>query len=365
MAHASRKGSRKSWGGFLDHSFRDMNSEDYAYEDGNYRDMDSEDDEFDDGDSLDYNVKKLHPPRQNYTILSEEDTRRRQDEDITTISAVLSISKAWSSILMRHYNWSTSKVHEAWFADVEKVRKAVGLLEQPIVEIPEKVKELTCGICFEINSLDKMAASVCGHLFCVSCWAGYISTSINDGPQCLMLRCPDPSCNVAIDQDFIDRFASDKEKEKFSLYLLRSYIETNRKIKWCPAPGCGYAIEFEVGSSESSDVTCRCSYSFCWSCTEEIHRPVDCDTVAKWMLKHSSEGENVNWILAYTKPCPKWNHLGDILLVVSMPYNFHTAIEVEALAIRSMLLEGISEGYSCLMVESDQQAIMIELSPTQ
>ncbi|XP_043693878.1 probable E3 ubiquitin-protein ligase ARI8 isoform X1 [Telopea speciosissima] len=283
-----------------------MDSDDYVYEDGNYRDMDSEDDVFGDGDSLDYNVKKLQPQQQqNYTILSEEDIRRHQEEDITTISMVLSISKAWSSILMRHYNWSTSKVHEAWFADEEKVRKAVGLLEQPIVEIPEKGKEITCGICFEINSLNKMAAAICGHLFCVSCWAGYISTSINDGPGCLMLRCPDPSCSVAIDQDFIDRFASNEEKEKFSSYFLRSYIETNRKTKWCPAPGCEYAVEFEVCSTGSSDVTCNCSYHFCWTCGEEVHRPLDCDTVTKWMLKNSSEAENMNWLLANSKQCPK------------------------------------------------------------
>lgn len=30
-------------------------------------------------------------------------------------------------------------------------------------------------------------------------------------------------------------------------------------------------------------------------CTEEAHRPVDCDTVAKWVLKNSAESENMNW----------------------------------------------------------------------
>ncbi|GKV29063.1 hypothetical protein SLEP1_g38035 [Rubroshorea leprosula] len=119
-----------------------------------------------------------------------------------------------------------------------------------------------------------------------------------------MLRCPDPSCCAAVGQDMINVLASDEDREKYSRYFIRSYIEDNRKTKWCPAPGCDYAVDFIVGS-ESYDVTCRCSYSFCWNCTEEAHRPVDCGTVAKWILINSAESENKNWILANSKPCPK------------------------------------------------------------
>lgn len=32
---------------------------------------------------------------------------------------------------------------------------------------------------------------------------------------------------------------------------------------------------------------------------------VDCATVKKWMIKNSAESENLNWILANTKGCPK------------------------------------------------------------
>jgi len=119
-----------------------------------------------------------------------------------------------------------------------------------------------------------------------------------------MLRCPDPSCGAAIGQDMINLLVSDEDKEKYARYLLRSYIEDNRKTKWCPAPGCEFAVEFVVGS-ENYDVSCLCSYGFCWNCTEEAHRPVDCGTVAKWIMKNSAESENMNWILANSKPCPK------------------------------------------------------------
>lgn len=59
---------------------------------------------------------------------------------------------------------------------------------------------------------------------------GYISTSINDGPGCLMLRCPDPSCGAAVGQDMINLLASDDDKKKYFRYFVRSYVEDNRKV---------------------------------------------------------------------------------------------------------------------------------------
>ncbi|KAH0434367.1 hypothetical protein IEQ34_026841 [Dendrobium chrysotoxum] len=234
--------------------------------------------------------------QQNYTVLDETDIRQLQEDDIRSVSTVLSTSRVNACLLLRHFNWSVSKVHEEWFADEETVRRAVGLLGKQ-VEMPN-VAELPCGICFEVHPRTAMSSAACGHPFCESCWRGYIGTAVTNGPGCLMLRCPDPSCSAAIGQDMIDIIAIDEDKQKYSHYLLRSYIENNRKTKWCPAPGCEFAIDFVIGSG-SYDVSCNCSHSFCWNCTEEAHRPVECSTVAKWILKNSAE------ILANSKPCPK------------------------------------------------------------
>jgi ariadne-1 len=161
-----------------------------------------------------------------------------------------------------------SRVHDEWFADEEKVRDAVGLLEKPVVDFPTD-GELDCGICFETFLSDKLHAAACGHPFCDSCWEGYITTAINDGPGCLTLRCPDPSCRAAVGQDMINLLAPDKDKQKYTSYFVRSYVEDNRKTKWCPAPGCDYAVNFVVGSG-NYDVNCRCCYSFCWNVSYAI-----------------------------------------------------------------------------------------------
>ncbi|XP_042003930.1 probable E3 ubiquitin-protein ligase ARI8 isoform X1 [Salvia splendens] len=261
--------------------------------------MDHDSDDFDD---LSSSQPIYYHRSQNFIILNEDDIRQRQEESITQISTVLSISRVAASILLRHYNWSVSKVNDEWFADEEKVRKTVGLLESG-TPLPDDL-ELTCGICFENYPRDRMRAVACGHPFCILCWQGYIRTSINDGPGCLNLRCPDPTCSAAVGHDMVNELASKDDEKKYIRYFLRSFIEDNRKTKWCPAPGCDYAVDFTVGGG-NFDVTCHCAHSFCWNCVEEAHRPVDCGTVSKWIMKNSAESENMNWILANSKPCPK------------------------------------------------------------
>ncbi|KAF2300199.1 hypothetical protein GH714_010634 [Hevea brasiliensis] len=232
----------------VDDDFYSGDMEEDCYSDGDGNGGEDYDDDGPDYDFMaepdDLDDAVLSRTQQSYTVLKEEDIRRCQEDDITRVSTVLSISRFDASILLRHYNWSISKVHDEWFADEEAVRKSVGLLDTPVVQFSNAR------------------------------------------------------------EDMINLLASDEVKDKYSRYLLRSYIEDNRKTKWCPAPGCEYAVDFGGGGG-SFDVSCLCSYSFCWNCTEEAHRPVDCGTVAKWILKNSAESENMNWILANSKPCPK------------------------------------------------------------
>ncbi|KNA22964.1 hypothetical protein SOVF_029080 [Spinacia oleracea] len=259
----------------------------------------------DDGDNAgyEYGYASDEGSEKTYTVLRESDIRQRQEESISHVSSVLSISRVAASVLLCHYKWNVSQLHDEWFADEERVRRSVGLLSKSVILFPND-SEMTCGICFDSYPRDQIHSAACGHPYCTTCWKGYITTAINDGPGCLLLRCPDPACCAAVGQDMILKLASDEDREKYSRYFVRSYIVDKKKTKWCPAPDCENAVEFELGSNVY-DVTCLCSHPFCWNCTEEAHRPVDCSTVAKWILKNSAESENMNWILANSKPCPK------------------------------------------------------------
>ncbi|CAN8315590.1 unnamed protein product [Cochlearia groenlandica] len=276
--------------------------------DDDYNDHYSDDNEGVDDVNYGFAEETTKTSRTSYVVLKEEDIRKNQRQDIERIANVLSVTESEAILLLLCYRWNVARVEEEWFSDEDRVRKSAGIFKCLVLQV--KGKKIKCGICFESCKRDEIETVSCGHPFCKACWSGYITVKINDGPGCLMVKCPEPSCSAMLGQDFVNKVITKEEyKDKYYSYFLRSYVEeSGNRLKWCPSPGCEHAIDFGVGIGNGSsdfDVYCSCSYGFCWNCGEDPHRPVDCETVAKWIFKNNDESENTNWILANTKPCPK------------------------------------------------------------
>ena len=268
-----------------------------------------------------------------YRSFNAADVRQRQHDAVQRVTAVLQISPPEATALLRHHKWNVNHVNDSWFADEEGVRAKVGLLA---LETDEEMstkkeeadgamdeKETTCLVCFENFNGTPNTTCGCGHHFCGDCWGGYLESAVNDGPSCLDLRCPDTNCARRVPETMVTEFLSASGAdsgstqgtnpilEKYKTFQWRSWVDDNPKVTWCVAPGCERALVSERGAnaggtaSNAADVTCACGASFCWQCKEQAHRPVPCDTVNKWLIKNSAESENLSWILANTKPCPK------------------------------------------------------------
>ena len=196
------------------------------------------------------------------------------------------------------------RVHEEWFADTDAVRARCGLVDAPPAPgpPPDPVK---CMICFDDVPTGSTLAARCGHAFCTDCWAGYVTAAIDAGPASLSLRCPLPGCGAAVPVSVVDAVAPPASRARYARFELRSFVDDNRCAAWCPAPGCEAAVEAAgwAGGVEGAalDVACDCGAAFCFACKEEAHRPVDCETVRRWVVKNSAESENMTWILANTK----------------------------------------------------------------
>ena len=194
-------------------------------------------------------------------------------------------------------------MHEEWFADTDAVRARCGLVDAPPAPGPPP-DPTTCGICFDEVPASATLAARCGHAFCTDCWAGYVTAAIDAGPASLSLRCPLPDCAAAVPVSVVDAVAPPASRAKYARFELRSFVDDNRRAAWCPAPGCENAVE-AVGAAGAGgaalDVGCACGAAFCFTCREEAHRPVDCETVRRWVVKNSAESENMTWILANTK----------------------------------------------------------------
>lgn len=236
------------------------------------------------------------------------DAQANVQEEVSCLGICLNIGAEDAQALLRHFKWDRHAAQEAWFSDEKRVREDVGLLlpRAASSSLPETTGG-QCGICFgDLDDGAIVCKANCGHKYCRGCYTQYVATAVEKGASCLNLRCPEPDCAMLVPQAVFAELLPEGLYERFKHFCICSYVDGNRMVKWCPAPGCNHAIELsEVPSGTgTSEVECKCGHVFCFNCQEEGHRPADCTMVQKWNMKNSAESENMNWILANSKPCP-------------------------------------------------------------
>ena len=59
------------------------------------------------------------------------------------------------------------------------------------------------------------------------------------------------------------------------------------------------------GEPPMCEVECPCGACFCFRCAAPAHSPCPCAMWERWEAKGRGEAENVKWLLANTKNCPK------------------------------------------------------------
>jgi len=239
-------------------------------------------------------------------ILAEADVRANMREEMQELGACLNLGEGGAFSVLRHFRWDRHAAQEAWFSDEGRVREAVGLLVTPAASTsqPTDAGE-TCGICFGDLGPDRRAAP-CGHAYCRECYSQFLATAVEGGASCLDLRCPHPECAMLVPPTFFAELLPERERKRYEHFGLCCYVDNNRLTTWCPAPGCVNVAALSEAPSQmgAADVKCKCGHVFCFRCQEEAHRPADCEMVRRWKTKNSAESENMNWIMANSKPCP-------------------------------------------------------------
>ncbi|PWA63556.1 Zinc finger, C6HC-type [Artemisia annua] len=287
-----------------------------------------------DDDTDEYNVlmdSDNSISEKSYVILKQDELDKRQQEEIKKVTSVLSIPNDDACMLLLKYNWSATNVNEAWFEDEVKVRESVGLLDvHHDVKFPKNDKgEVDCGICFDSVMVEDSANCGCGHVFCKACWEGYVCTAIIDGPGCLSIKCPEPSCGASVGPDMVKVLANGEEKKKYDMFWLRSPLNCETVGKWVlkntdealnsncwillhtkPCPKCNRPIEKNNGCM---NMTCRqpCGYRFCWLCLEPSDRHTSCNgywTKVVKVNKNDQKRELANEALErYTHHYVRWD----------------------------------------------------------
>lgn len=127
---------------------------------------------------------------------------------------------------------------------------------------------------------------------------------------CTEISCAESGCDIIVDDETISHMIKDERvRNKYNQLMTKSFVASNRFLRWCPAPDCLNAVK--VNSMEFFPIECSCGHVFCFNCGEKWHEPARCVIMKSWTKRCSGESaekidcETANWILSYTKECPK------------------------------------------------------------
>ncbi|XP_059279220.1 probable E3 ubiquitin-protein ligase ARI2 [Lycium ferocissimum] len=242
-------------------------------------------------------------------VIRKESLLAAQKEDLQRVVDLLSLKEHHARTLLIHYQWDVDKVF-AIFVErgKEKLYAEAGVTLEEKDENPatDPSTEFTCEICFEDFPAEQTTLMECDHRFCNDCWTEYFIVKINDGKS-RRITCMAQKCKTICDEGKIRDLVTTKDPnlaEKFDRFILESYIEDNKRVKWCPSvPHCGNAIRVE--DDEYCEVECACGQQFCFNCLCELHSPCSCAMWDLWLKKCDDEAPTVTWLSEKTKHCPK------------------------------------------------------------
>ncbi|KAA8545932.1 hypothetical protein F0562_020617 [Nyssa sinensis] len=203
-------------------------------------------------------------------VITKESLLAAQREDLRRVMELLSLREHHARTLLIHYRWDVEKL----FAVLVEKGKTCLFAEAGVTVVKHhdfdslpSSSMVMCDICIEDVPDSEVTKMDCGHCYCNNCWMEHFIVKINEG-QSKRIRCMAHKCYAICDEVIVRNLVSRRHPdlaEKFDRFLLESYIDDNKMVKWCPStPHCGNAIRVE------DDEFCE-----------------------------------VNWITVHTKPCPK------------------------------------------------------------
>ena len=201
----------------------------------------------------------------------------------------------------------------------------------------------------------------CQHKLCKNCWRIYLEMKIKTGD--MKISCPSQNCNNVVPIDIIETLIPPEFTRKYLYFDLKSFVENNNVLDWCPAPGCDLAMKMSVDYSSAygrnsagrkssnarrakrgskkkhyrskvelnagkqamfQSATCFNGHQYCFACKGLPHDPAPCEDMQEWASlteeymdlvggddtrKASSESDLAStiWLRANTKECPKCN----------------------------------------------------------
>ena len=139
---------------------------------------------------------------------------------------------------LRYFSWSVQTMQEKWWDSEKKCRDEVGIKPKHGLK---QTSGNVCLICYEETDQSDFADMHCGHSFCKTCWKFYLDAKLKDGPVGIEATCPMEGCPLKVTHTMWTYYPSNIKL--YTKYLCKSFTESNQSVKWCPKPGCEFAVE--------------------------------------------------------------------------------------------------------------------------
>jgi len=244
------------------------------------------------------------------TITSEQ-VKELMENQVKEFGSMLGSEPPWEDarLLLQFYGWDAERATNEYFMGDQTNARINAGLDASATSMDAEETELECPICLDDKPASEFASLTCGHDICKECWTDYVRQAMKN-KNCFRLKCPMESCKVAVTtcrlrQIGIPGPAMEQIESRMGKFRVQNFIEANSSLQMCLGTDCPLAQRLFVPRKELSDITCRCGHVYCIKCLNPGHRPAPCDIADLWLEKATSEAENMQWILARTKKCPK------------------------------------------------------------
>lgn len=173
--------------------------------------------DFDDGDDGDIGLTQdkdlIRPSKKafevDYKVLSPTDIQKSQSQQIDEVCSILGQPPESTAILLRYMRWNKERLIETYMDRQEKVLEDAGL-GPSFIGAPKTVsiKGFECEICYEDSADLQTYAMICGHRYCINCYAHYLEQKIREEGEAARIECPKDGCHRIVDAKSIKLLVS-------------------------------------------------------------------------------------------------------------------------------------------------------------
>ncbi len=182
------------------------------------RKLEFEDDEPDTGFSQEKDITKpaRRPYEVEFKVYGPDDIQAHQDNQIEDVCAILGQPPEASAILLRYFRWNKERLIEAYMEKQDVVLERAGL-GRDAGQTPKTktIRGFTCEICFEDEPGLESYALKCGHRYCVTCYAHYLSQKITDEGEAARIQCPAEGCTRIVDSKSLELLVTPELKARY------------------------------------------------------------------------------------------------------------------------------------------------------